>query len=162
MLLCIVNDYSETCLTSHEQHVCLFMCLLYSKKQLAAARALNEVSACLGVNQLRYNSIASGMWLNRLYSVAFFARQQHSLHKRCWYLKRYLFIQLNQNVRPNGNKLPLNFCGPFYSRFLPPVVIAIKCIYTRQQNNVDVDIAMSAIVTSMFTFHLGHVHVNVS
>ena len=85
--------------------------------------------------------IASGMWLNRLHSVAFFACQQHSLRGRCryleryllssWYQKGYLFIQLFQNVRPYVNKLPLNFCDTFYSRFLPPVAIAIKCIHTR-------------------------------
>ena len=75
--------------------------------------------------------IASGMWLNRPHSVAFFARQQHSLRGRCRSLERYLFIQFFQNVHPNVNKLPLNFCGPFYSRFLPPFVIAHKCIQTR-------------------------------
>ena len=66
----------------------------------------------LSLFQLR---IASAMWLNRLHSVAFFARQlvQEALVPG----EVYLFIQLFQNVCPNVNKLTLNFCGPFCSKF---------------------------------------------
>ena len=109
--------------------------------------------------------ITSGMWLNRPHSVAFFACQQCSLCRRRWYQKGYLFIQLFQNVCPNVcpnvNKLSLNFCGSFYSRFFPPVAIALNFVRTCQQNNLDVDVTMAAIVMSTLTSRQGHIHVNV-